>query len=818
MKKRLLFLTVFMGALLFLNLTPLSLQVNEGSESDFEIRADGTVRVDGFIFESLSEYVRSDYFRIMGKRCLIKGRSERPHIEASTADCTLSRTNIQNEYWPSNTYTIPIVFHVISKTDGTGNISNQRIYDQVDVLNEDYRATSGTPGSQGFDTMIQFELAAITRTANNTWHNDQNESQYKQSLGWDQDNYLNVYVNSASGYLGYAYLPQEWAGDNLDGVVILYESVGGRNNGFDPYDQGRTLVHEVGHYLGLLHTFEGNACYTGYTAGDLIADTNSENTEHYGCSDSSTCGTLDPIHNYMNYTDDDCMWKFTSEQANRTVCSLVNYRPDLAQSTPGQPSISGNVYDSNGQGINGVTLTFSNGGGTATTDSNGDYSQTVNSGWSGTVTPTMTGYTFSPSSRSYSNVNSNLVGQNYKATGTTTNPTISGTVTTTGGSRLAGVTLTFSNGGGTATSDSSGNYSQTVSSGWSGTATPSLSGYTFSPSSRSYTNVTSSQSGQNYTATGSSEVMNGGMEDGTTSPDYWWPYNNDLTRETGWIQGVSHGGSRSIKIINSTGTTAGWHSEDVNFSNAYPTTLTFNAWAKAEDVASGGIFALDFYVEFEDGSSTWYYDNLRFSHGTHDWEKAESTKTFDKGVRKVRPYCLLYSTTGTAWFDDVSVSEGGGGDDPGLLNPDMEDGNRVPDYWLTYDNDFSRQKGWKRNVAHSGRRSLMIKNSKGKDAYWQGETVSYSSPYPTSLTLGGWAKATKVKGQGIFAIRFYIEFEDGTSIWYDDGLRFSHGTHGWEQVESIATFSQGITKIRPYCILHSTRGYAWFDDVYANRN
>ena len=482
-------------------------------------------------------------------------------------------------------------------------------------------------------------------------------------------------------------------------------------------------------------------------------------------------------------------------------------------------TISGNVYDSSGQGISGVTLTFSSGGGTATTDSNGDYSQTVSSGWSGTAISSLSGYTFSPSSRSYSNVNSNLVGQNYKATGTTTNPTISGTVTTTEGSGLAGVTLTFSNGGGTATSDSSGNYSQTVNSGWSGTAIPSLSGYTFSPSSRSYTNVTSSQSGQNYTAaaTGSSEIMNGDMEDGTAAPDYWWPYNNELTREAGWISGVAHGGSRSIKIINSTGTTAGWHGEDVNFSNAYPTTLTFSAWAKAEDVASGGIFALDFYVEFEDGSTAWYYDNLRFSHGTHDWEKTETTKNFDKGVRKVRPYCLLYSTTGKAWFDDVSVAEGGGGDDPGLLNPDMEDGSGVPDYWLTHDNDLTRKKGWKRGVAHSGRRSLMIKNSKGKDAYWQGETISYSSPYATSLTLGGWAKATKVKGQGTFAIRFYIEFDDGSSIWYDDGLRFRHGTHGWEQVERTVTFSKGITRIRPYCILYSTKGIAWFDDVYANR-
>jgi len=164
-----------------------------------------------------------------------------------------------------------------------------------------------------------------------------------------------------------------------------------------------------------------------------------------------------------------------------------------------------------------------------------------------------------------------------------------------------------------------------------------------------------------------------------------------------------------------------------------------------------------------------------------------------------------------------TFTSSGSGGSSGIQNGDMEDGSGLPDYWWTYDNDLSRRKGWKRGVAHSGRRSLMIKNSKGKDAYWQGETVSYSSSYPTSLTLGGWARATKVKGQGTFAIRFYIEFEDGTSIWYDDGLRFSHGTHGWEQVETTVSFPKGIRKIRPYCILFSARGYVWFDDVYANR-
>ncbi len=351
MKKSMLFtafvVTIFVVSSLIVRPLPVYAHVHDTNDKDstFDIAADGRVFVDGYVFKNIAEYFKSDYFKDKGKRCGTKLGSrtgetlDRPM--ASTTHCTMSRTVIQNEYWPQSTYIIPIVFHIIHKTDGTGNISDQRIIDQVEVLNEDYRAMAGTLGAQGFDTRIQFELADITRTANNTWFQDRNEFQFKNSLGWAPDRYLNVYTNSASGYLGYATLPQEDAGNVVDGVVVLYEVVGGRDvPGAGDFDQGRTLVHEVGHYLGLLHTFEGYGCYTGYQAGDLIADTNSENAEHYGCSQTYTCGTADPIHNYMNYTDDICMYQFTEEQANRAVCSLVNYRPDLYSTLQSQSTIT----------------------------------------------------------------------------------------------------------------------------------------------------------------------------------------------------------------------------------------------------------------------------------------------------------------------------------------------------------------------------------------------------------------------------------------------------------------------------------------------
>jgi len=301
------------------------------SAADFEIQADGTVYVDDLIFDDLEAYLQSDYFSDENKRCGTPALSTIETARLAAGDCSLFQTNIKSEYNPSAVMIIPIVFHVIYNTDiaQTGNIPDQRIFDQVQVLNEDFRAMAGTLGAPGSDVKIQFELAGITRTQNADWFNDNNELTYKAALGWNQDHYLNIYTNTASGYLGYAYFPQESAGSVEDGVVVLYESVGGRDNGFDIYDQGRTLTHEIGHYLGLFHTFEGFGCYTGYTAGDLINDTNSEDTDHYSCVQTATCGTADPIANYMNYTPDDCMNNFTPEQANRITCSIKNYRPDL---------------------------------------------------------------------------------------------------------------------------------------------------------------------------------------------------------------------------------------------------------------------------------------------------------------------------------------------------------------------------------------------------------------------------------------------------------------------------------------------------------
>ncbi|WP_005035775.1 fibronectin type III domain-containing protein [Holophaga foetida] len=151
-------------------------------------------------------------------------------------------------------------------------------------------------------------------------------------------------------------------------------------------------------------------------------------------------------------------------------------------------TISGNA------GVGGATLTYTDGAPkTATADSSGNYSFTVSYNWSGTVTLTKTGYTFTPASKAYSSVLSNQAAQDYVGTAIT--------YTISGNTGVGGATLAYADGGAkTATADSNGNYSFTVSYNWSGSLTPSKAGFSFSPTSRSFVNVLNDQGGTAFTA------------------------------------------------------------------------------------------------------------------------------------------------------------------------------------------------------------------------------------------------------------------------------------------------------------------------------
>ncbi len=169
--------------------------------------------------------------------------------------------------------------------------------------------------------------------------------------------------------------------------------------------------------------------------------------------------------------------------------------------------ISGYVRTEGGTGLEGVTITFSGGEGTATTDVNGYYLHEVSFGWSGTATPSLDGYEFSPESREYTEVTSDQTDQDYTGYFLYV---ISGVVTDGGGGGIDEVTIAFSNSGGEATTAADGSYTHTVKEGWTGDATPSKPCYTtFVPSFRHYDPVYSDQTGQDYTGTFVAPVISG---------------------------------------------------------------------------------------------------------------------------------------------------------------------------------------------------------------------------------------------------------------------------------------------------------------------
>ncbi len=256
------------------------------------------------------------------------------------SDCNWSSTNPDEIYAPSFIYEIPVVVHVIQHTNGDGALSAVTVQDQIDVLNEDFRAIDGSLGAPGVDTRIQFRLATvdpdgapttgITYSTNDAWHNDEwTTPGYWEVLQWDPHRYLNIYSLNTVGYYGYY-----WGspGSIEDGVYLWWRYVGNNSSPTANNDNyGRTATHEVGHYLGLHHTFQGG-CASGdcYSTGDLICDTNPQASETWGCpSSQQSCGTQVPVRNYMNYTDDNCMAEFTEEQTRRMRCRIQWYRPSL---------------------------------------------------------------------------------------------------------------------------------------------------------------------------------------------------------------------------------------------------------------------------------------------------------------------------------------------------------------------------------------------------------------------------------------------------------------------------------------------------------
>lgn len=285
-------------------------------------------------------------------------------------------------------YQIPVVFHIVHNTPDQ-NLADSVVHSQIDVLNEDYRRQNANAVETreeflpvAADVGIEFVLAQYDPQGNPTngiVHVETDREGFEMDLfsedntldevkfsatggsdAWDTQSYLNIWVcNISAGFLGQvfglAYPPANvpnWPEgvaaptEGAEGVIIHYTTLG-RNNPSHMLDdvagndQGRTLVHEIGHYLGLRHIwgdalpFFGEGC----AEDDGFADTpNCEAADNFQCNhEANTCvdepeDYMDMVENYMDYSPDACMNLFTQEQADMMRFVLTEFRPGLLNS------------------------------------------------------------------------------------------------------------------------------------------------------------------------------------------------------------------------------------------------------------------------------------------------------------------------------------------------------------------------------------------------------------------------------------------------------------------------------------------------------
>jgi hypothetical protein len=257
------------------------------------------------------------------------GRANRPQLKCGTRDLDeatvaaiedYTRRTLQLSPLPAVTGgVIDVYWHTITNTSGQGALSSQAINAQMNVLNSAYAASGWS-----------FRLVATDTTANNSWFTmgsgSTAETQAKSALRRGTADDLNIYTaNLGGGLLGWATFPSSYSSrPKDDGVVILYSSLPGGSAA--PYNEGDTATHEVGHWMGLYHTFQGGC----NGQGDSVSDTPAERSPAYGCpAGRDSCRNkpgLDPIENFMDYTDDDCMDRFTAGQDGRMDTQFTTYR------------------------------------------------------------------------------------------------------------------------------------------------------------------------------------------------------------------------------------------------------------------------------------------------------------------------------------------------------------------------------------------------------------------------------------------------------------------------------------------------------------
>ena len=269
--------------------------------------------------------------------CLDSGAQARVRAGAQASEPELYAPNEARKYgvikdaprMANGSVTIETVFHVIRQTAPTPAERARletMIQRQMQVLNDSY---AGRTAPDAADSPFRFQLVKTTWTVNPAWAHvapGKTERDMKQALYEGDSETLNVYAaDIGGGLLGWAYFPKDYNNgrDFIDGVVILDESMPGGTT--DIYSEGDTLTHEVGHWLMLEHTFKSGCS----ASNDGVADTPREAVPQFYCPvGADTCPQpgLDPIHNFMDYSQDSCMNMFTPGQVERMNDAWVQFR------------------------------------------------------------------------------------------------------------------------------------------------------------------------------------------------------------------------------------------------------------------------------------------------------------------------------------------------------------------------------------------------------------------------------------------------------------------------------------------------------------